>query len=108
MPNLVFKKSSGQYTIFKTNLDNYETKNVNKICLLEGWLSLPPSLLQLVRKTMGTYNIAMVTMKAVYSSISFPLYYFIDICSETGISKNKDLRMEILSGVLLNSLLSNN
>lgn len=103
----MFKKSSGQYPIFKTNLDNYETKNFNKICLLVRWmLSLPPSLPQLVHAPMGTYNIAVVTMKAVYSSISFPLYYFTDICSETGIYKNKDLRMEISSGVLLNSLLS--
>ena len=62
--------------------------------------ALPPSpsfLPQLVCASMGVYRIIMVTVIAVCSSISFPLFSFIDTSSETVLTKIKYLEMGILS-----------
>lgn len=76
-------------------------QNFSEICRLmrDGGPSFPVSF----DAPLGTYNLVMITMIAVDSSISFPLSYFIGICSETVFTKIQNGNFVSL---LLSSLLS--
>lgn len=79
-------------------------QNFSEICLLMRWMVVPPSFPVSVDAPLGTYSLVMITMIAVDNSISFPLSYFIGVCSETVFTKIQ--KNGNFVSLLLNSLLS--